>query len=528
MLLAAALVAGACVGLVQQKAAAIPIPGGQATTMFVPGADGVMMNAIITAPPDIGAHRNALVLQPSGWGMPAMGSLGSAYRLSTESGFISIEYTARGMYLSGGEVNTFGAKDAEDASAIIDWAIANLNVDPGRIAVAGGSYGAGLGIAAAAHDPRIKAILADSPPGDVGDALAPNGTPKTGGPVALALAGIATNRFSPELTRAFVDATLRGKAEALTTFEGSKVIADAIPKLNANGTAVFLAHDWQDSLLPAGPLYTMFDQLTGPKMLYLAPGDHSTAGGAGGVAGLPNSIWDAGRRWLDHYVNGVENGIEKEPVVRIQPANRVALLPDESAFESFDSVAGSQAARQSYPLSAPSAGVIGADAAEFWSQPLVSGATAAVSAIPYVTGTAAQVGLAPTLPLASVDRSMAAVWRTQPFGSGGLVSGNPRLGLTVVPSTSDLTLIATLYDEAPDGNGTVVTYWPMTRHGLVPGESTTIEWDLAPTYWNLAPGHRLAVTVTTQDPIPFQSSTPIGSTVVFASPSVVELPVAGA
>ncbi|NNH74827.1 prolyl oligopeptidase family serine peptidase [Nocardia uniformis] len=517
---AAAVLITAASALSAAPATAAPIPGGQITTLFIPGADGVRLNAIITAPPDIGTHKVPLVLQPSGWGMPAMGSIGSAYKLSSGADFVSIEYTARGMYLSEGEVDMLGRKDAEDASALIDWAIANLNVDPERIAVAGGSYGAGMALIAAAHDPRVRAVVSDSPPGDVAEALAPNGTPKTGGPIALAAAGAATNRFSAELVERGLRAIMGNDATAFALPHG-KLLADAIPKLNANGTAVFLAHDWQDSLLPSGPVYTMFDQLTGPRMLYMRPGDHSTGGGGGQVAGLPNPIWDAGIRWLDHFVNGADNGIDREPVVNIVAANGGLTGPHVH----YPSVAAALAEPTSFALSTPAAGVLGANPAESWVQPLVSGPTIAVSAVPYVSGVLAQLGVTPPTPLGAVDRNLAGVWRTAPFATGGLVSGAPKLNLTVLPPSSDLTLIGILWDEAPDGAGTPITYWPLTRHGLIPGASTSMEWQLAPTYWNLAPGHRLTLTVTSQDPVPFTSATPMGSIVTFAAPSTVDIPV---
>ncbi|MFC9473376.1 CocE/NonD family hydrolase [Nocardia sp. NPDC056952] len=515
----ALIVAGGTV-LSGQPADAVPIPGGQATTLFIPGAGGIQLNAVITAPADIATHKNPLVLQPSGWGMPAMGSLGSAYRLSTGENFISIEYTARGMYLSGGEVDLLGGHDAADASAVIDWAIANLNVDPERIAIAGGSYGAGMAILAAAHDPRIKALVADSPPGDPAQALAPNATPKTGGPIALAAAGAATNRFSPELVDRGIATILNGDGGAFDTLPSRELLARAIPQLNANGTAVFLAHDWQDSLLPVGPVYSLFDQLTGPKMLFLQPGDHSTGGGAGQIVGLDNPIWNRALRWLDHYINGADNGIAAEPVVTMEPANT-------GPYVHFDSVADAQQSLRSLSLSAPSTGVLGADATENWSQSLISGPTIAVSAVPYLTGSLAQVGLSPAIPLGAVDRNLAGLWRSEPFAAGGIVSGNPHLDLTVIPASADLTLIGILYDESPDGTGKAITYWPLTRHGLTPFAPTDMSWDLAPTYWNLAPGHRLTLTVTSQDPVPFQSSTPMGSAVTFVSPSTVELPVSG-
>ncbi|MEV6276773.1 CocE/NonD family hydrolase [Nocardia sp. NPDC051832] len=519
--LAAATLIAAGATLGAAPVTAVPIPGGQATTLFIPGAGGVRLNAVITAPADFGARKHPLVLQPSGWGMPAMGSLGSAYKLSSGADFVSIEYTARGMYLSEGEVDILGANDAADVSAIIDWAIATLHVDPDRIAIAGGSYGAGMAIIGAAHDPRIKALVADSPPGDPAEALAPNGTPKTGGPVALALAGAATNRFSPDLTARGLDTILRGRGGAFDSLPAARLLARAVPALNANGTAVFLAHDWQDSLLPVDPVYSLFDQLTGPKKLFLQPGDHSTGGGPGQVAGLPNPIWDAALRWLDHYTNGAANGIENEPVVTMEPANT-------GPYVHFASVAAAARAVRSLPLSAPAAGVMGADPAESWVQSTVSAPTIAVAAVPYLTGTLAQLGAAPSIPIGGIDRTMAGVWRSAPFAGGGVVSGHPRLNLTVIPASTDLTLIGILYDEAPDGTGKAISYWPLTRRGLAPGVPATMAWDLAPTYWNIAPGHRLSLTVTSQDPIPFQSSTPLGSTVTFAAPSTVDLPASGA
>ncbi|GAB2544363.1 CocE/NonD family hydrolase [Nocardia heshunensis] len=517
---AAIVLAASGIALVHVPAGAVPIPGGQITTMFIPGA-GVSLNAVITAPPDIATHKNPLVIQPSGWGVPAMGSIGSAYKMSSGENFVSIEYTARGMYLSGGDVDMFGPNDAADTSAVIDWAIANLNVDPDRIAVAGGSYGAGLALIAAAHDPRVRAVIADSPPGDLADALAPNGTPKTGGPVALATAGVATNRFSPDLVIRGMDAILHNNGYAFAGLPAQHLLADSIPRLNANGTAVFLVHDWQDSLLPSGPVVNSFDELTGPKMLYLQAGDHSTGGGAGQIVGLPNPAWDAGERFLDHYLNGADNGIEREATVNFSPANGGLGNP----YLGFPSVAAAESAVQTFPLSAPAAGVMGGDPAESWSQPLISGATTSVAAVPYVTGVAAQLGIAPPISLDSVDRNAAGVWRTAPFANGGVVSGPARVNLTVVPSSPDLTLIGVLYDEGPDGVGKEITYWPITQHGLAPGAPTQVAWDLAPTYWNLAPGHRLTLTVTTQDPIPFTSSTPVGSVVTFASPSTVDIPV---
>lgn len=516
--LTAAVATAASIVALAPAATAVPFPGGQATTVFIPGADGVPLNAVVLAPPDLRAHRNALVLQPSGWGMPAMGSLGSAVKLATGNDVVSIEYTARGMYLSQGEVDLFGAKDAADASAIIDWAVATLNVDPQRVGVAGGSYGAGMALIAAAHDARIKAIVADSPPGDLAFSIAPNDTVKSASPEVLAAAGVSTNRFGVPLTELGLKLIASNDPSSVKALPQNKIADYALPGLNANNTAVFLSHDWQDSLLPPGPSMDIFDRLTGPKMLLMQPGDHSTGGGAGQVGGLPNPVWDRAERWLDHYLNGADNGIDREPTVLYKPANGGDYRP-------FESVAAATEPIRSYPLSPPVAGTLGADPGAPWVQPLVSGPTIAVSVVPYITGTAAQLGVAPTFPLDGIDRNAAAVWRSAPFEGGTRLAGKPRPNLTVIPSTPDLTMIGILYDE-DQGGGKVISQFPVTRHGLRPGEPTAIAWELGPTDWNVAAGHRLTLVVTTQDPVAYVSATPLGSIVTFAAPSSVDLPVA--
>ncbi|MFD0363664.1 CocE/NonD family hydrolase C-terminal non-catalytic domain-containing protein [Nocardia sp. GCM10030253] len=181
--------------------------------------------------------------------------------------------------------------------------------------------------------------------------------------------------------------------------------------------------------------------------------------------------------------------------------------------------------RGHFELSAPAAGALG-DSTGDWSQALRSAPTTAVAAIPYISGVAAQLGIVPPTAIGSIDRGAAGVWRGEPFSGGATVSGTPSLSLTVRPPTPDLTVIGILFDEDPAGNAVQITQFPLTRHDLTPGVPNTVAWDLAPTFWHLPAGHRLTITVTTQDPIPYVSSTPNGAMVEFTSPSFAEIPVA--
>lgn len=54
-----------------------------------------------------------------------------------------------------------------------------------------------------------------------------------------------------DVRRRGLDTVLRGNGQAFDTLASARLLARAVPRLNADGTAVFLAHDWQDSLLPA-------------------------------------------------------------------------------------------------------------------------------------------------------------------------------------------------------------------------------------------------------------------------------------
>ena len=71
------------------------------------------------------------------------------------SGFTVFTYNLRG------EV-TFGAEEQGDLISVVDYLSGRADVDPERIGALGFSMGAATTIMAAAHEPRIKAVVADS------------------------------------------------------------------------------------------------------------------------------------------------------------------------------------------------------------------------------------------------------------------------------------------------------------------------------------------------------------------------------
>lgn len=77
-------------------------------------------------------------------------------------GFNALVFDFRGHGLSDPGVVTLGAREVDDLIAAVDVVVGLPGVDPRRIAVIGDSMGGAAAIMAAARDPRIAAVVAES------------------------------------------------------------------------------------------------------------------------------------------------------------------------------------------------------------------------------------------------------------------------------------------------------------------------------------------------------------------------------
>ena len=76
-------------------------------------------------------------------------------------GYTVFTYDTRGCGRSSGEV-TFGAREQDDLISVVDHLVSRPDVDSERIGALGFSMGGATTLLAAARDPRIKAVVADS------------------------------------------------------------------------------------------------------------------------------------------------------------------------------------------------------------------------------------------------------------------------------------------------------------------------------------------------------------------------------
>lgn len=317
----ATLVAGGVLGL----APAARAGAGGVRYVDIAGDGGTVLKANVVVPSGTdGSRRHPLIVLPTSWGFPQVEYLAQAQRLA-DSGYVVLGYNVRGFWQSGGEIDVAGPHDVADAAKVVDWALANTPSDPGHVGMAGVSYGAGISLLAAAHDPRVKAVASLSGWGDLIDSIYSGRTQHVQAAAVLDTVGMVAGRRSSEsqeVFSAFYSSDL-SKEQDIVAWGQKRSPATYLDQLNKNGTAIMMAGAWGDTIFPPNQSAAFYERLTGPKRLEFRPGDHATAELTGlfglfGLFGLPNDVWSDTERWFDHYLKGEDNGIDREQPVRLK------------------------------------------------------------------------------------------------------------------------------------------------------------------------------------------------------------------
>ncbi|MEU5310832.1 alpha/beta fold hydrolase [Streptomyces sp. NPDC021562] len=493
---AAALIAGSVVGLAPAARAADPV-----RFVDITGDGGTVLKANVVTPTgaDAGAgHRYPLIVLPTSWSLPQVEYLAQAQKLA-DAGYIVLSYNVRGFWQSGGRIEVAGPPDVADASKVIDWALAHTDADPRHIGIAGVSYGAGISLLAAAHDKRIKAVGALSGWTDLIDSIYSGRTQHVEAAALLDGSATLTGRESPEVRQVFKDfyASNLDREQAMMDWGAKRSVATYVDQLNKNGAALFMANAWSDSIFPANQYADFYGKLTGPKRLELRPGDHATAE-LTGLLGLPNDVWTDTERWFDHYLRGVDNGIDRE-----QPVQLKARTDD--GYEGYPDWKSVGATRRKLDLAGSTTIHANVDSGADGGVVLLSGLLDQVAKLPPVA----------SIPL--LPRRWAAVWQSERYGSAQQVRGIARLHTTLTPTKESGTLVAYLYDVGPLGLGKLVSNAPYTWYDRTPGKAFDVDLDLFATAYDVPAGHRLALVIDTVDPLYIEHN-PSGAQLTFSSP----------
>jgi predicted acyl esterase len=508
-------------------AAAQNLPG---TLTSIPTSDGYQLQAYVAVPSGQGSGPFPLVVMPSSWASSYTEYVGEANVLAND-GYVVISYSSRGfgtgcaLNPQCGYIDIAGPLTVGDVSTVISWALDHTPSNPNEIGVSGISYGAGTSLLAAENDPRIKAVASMSTWADLLASLDANQTPS--------LQGIGILSFASYLGKPGTLMTQVNEDVLATNFEGAvqTVLDDPdtperepitnIAKLNANGPAVFVANDFEDSLFVPSQLINFYDQLTVPKMMMLSHGDHTTAELLGAY-GFPNEIYAAVNQWFDHYLKGVNNGIDTQPPVQ--------LKSQTGAWSTFANWNAVEQGAVTYKLTQPTScgllyqctGSLVTGSAGGWRYGITGGyLTVATTGVAIVSGAlTGYLNLPPAVALSLVNRWNAGVWVGPMATQTQNLTGMPSLQLTVTPTSNQLTLVAYLYDVDASGIGQLITWKPYTITHVAAGVPQTIAMNLEATDWQVNPGDQLALVIDTDD-LRYAGVTPLNSEMTFSASTAV-------
>ncbi|NSC24586.1 alpha/beta fold hydrolase [Streptomyces albus subsp. chlorinus] len=467
----------------------------------IKGDGGITLKANVALPSGAAEHparAYPLIVLPTSWATPQIEYLAQARKLA-DSGYVVVSYNSRGFWQSGGEIEVGGPEDIADASRVIDWALAHTPADKDRVGMGGVSYGAGISLLAAAHDPRVKAVTALSGWADLIGSIYSGRTQHLQAAGLLGGTGELTGRPSPELRQVlknFLGSNL-DKEDEMIAWGEKRSPATYLKEINANGTAVMLGNAWSDSIFPPNQYADFFEKLRGPKRLEFRPGDHATAE-ATGLLGLPNDTWSHAHRWFDRYLKGERNGIEGERPVQLK-SRTTGAYEGYAGWKDVPSGARTLALDERRELTA------GKD----------SGANGGTL---FLTGLLDQfLKLPPVVSVPLLPRSRAAVWESPRQAEATRVRGTATLHTTVTSTAKSGTFYAYLYDVGPLGTGKLITHAPYTFHDRAPGKPFAVDLELFSTAYDVPEGHKLAVVVDTADPL-YAEHNPDGARLAFSSP----------
>jgi putative CocE/NonD family hydrolase len=516
---AAALAIAAVVALVVQHNHP-PVTGGATNgAVTIPASGGAHLAGRVYTP--AGSGRFPLVVMPGSWGSPPTEYAAAATGFAA-LGYQVVVYSQRGFGGSTGAIDFAGSATRNDVSTVIDWARAHTSANDGPVATVGMSYGAGIGLLAAEHDPRIKAVAAISGWGDLAGSLAPGGTPSEADYQLLFTSALAHRQVSPQLRMLVTQLAGKKPAAALATLQAmspTRSAVDGVARLNRNKTAVFVAAAYQDSLVAPSTLVDLYNKLTGPKHLVLFPGDHDASVLTGPDA-PGTALWVSAGQWVAHYINNA-----KAPTQ--QPVQlRDAVTGAVHSYAAFPSAGSADTMRLGAGTGSPATGSLAASATPGWTRSITAGVATTADAGPQqaLTGKAYRF---PTTAIANVARGAGAVWSGTPLTSGEVIAGEPRVRVSVSSTAGSASLFAYFYDVDAAGTGTLISYGTRTLTGT-PGRPQATDIDLGPIAWTVAPGHHLSLVIDSTDARYLGRSAP-GSTITLSSsaadPATLTVPV---
>jgi putative CocE/NonD family hydrolase len=446
-----------------------------------------------------------------------------------QRGYAVVDFDVRGTGNSGGSSQEMYA-DAErrDGYEMVEWVAAQPWCD-GNVGMWGISYG-GVDTwqVAAQQPPHLKAVIVRSGTEDVyGDWTYPGGVPRSLFIFGVYAPGMTAANFAPPDTD-----TVGEKWADIWEEHLNKNVPWSIgflkhqrddpywrarsvrPDYDRIKCPVFLIEGWADWYQTAE--LRAFANLKVPKRVLIGPWAHYWPEDA-----LPGPRIDGRReylKWFDHWLKGVDTGVNDEPPVTIFVRQYQPPAPTYLEEKGFwrQEADWPPARTEPTPMYLQAEGRLGREG------PGRSGGDVSDSftynpAVGVMSGVLGRGGLAPwAMPLDQrLDEAYSLTYTTPPLPDDLEVTGNPSAVLHVSSTAEVAYFTVRLCDVAPDGTSKLVSDGGLNAthrasrsepEPLKPGEVYELKIDLRSLAYVFPAGHRIRVAVASAD---FQNAWPV-------------------
>ncbi|MEA2496449.1 MAG: type transport system ATP-binding protein [Thermoleophilaceae bacterium] len=475
---------------------------------------------------------------------------GSVARELASHGYVVLRYSSRGFGNTPGEVDLMGPKETQDLLDAVHWLnnptspVVGGLVTHNRIGQFGGSYGGAHAWALArSGDPAVRTVIPTATWSDIYDALLPNnvellayanGFYATGweptGKIVTNQELSTTNNYSQNMHRWVAEANAGVGLDDLRAGAAQRSVAGHYDQVKI---PVFIIQGLNDGLFSANQAIDAYQALRGRKVkarLYLGGIGHPPSDGS---LDSPEALHVETEvlAWLDHYLKGQKNGVDKLPPIEFSRANyfhnkwdgttRSAKTfpfgPAKTLQICTSGPAGGTLASAPCPDATPAVAVNSYAGAGWDEEPVTGGYAEDLK-----DGFAAGVGTAfPDTRTAPPTLVYDSATLTAPLDLAGI----PKLSLQVA-SSSGYQLDPKLYDVSPDGSAKLLTRGAFSEpvgSGALPHTAEFDAYGLS----NLVPaGHKVRLQLQTADAPYLRPNTNPFAVAVFAG-STLSLPTAG-
>jgi hypothetical protein len=496
----------------------------------IPVSDGVDIVGDVLLPGDgSGRHPAVVDLEPYG--------RASSNRFVAQ-GFARVNADVRGSGKSGGALCLLCDREQQDVCDVVEW-VARQPWSNGHVALYGYSYSAITALLGAAQQPpHLDAVVVGHPPTDpYRDVIWHHGLFDLGfvyqwfaGQTATQALGLGDQ---PQiLDRAQQEFAVQTRQIPLygPLYEERSVLA----KASRITVPVYVFAGWED-MYSRGDVELIDRLASKDKALWIDASTHHGTGdighvgapyddGSGAITLSASPPANEDIRWLQHFVRGEANGIERLPRVRYfdmgdrtwhsAPSWRAATTRNVRMYPS--------AARSGTASFSPNDGTLGDDVptgrASYQEMYLYN----PLAGISVPAGKDGPDGFLPYITLDShVDQPFGLTWTSPPLKSALPLAGPSELRLYALTEAGDMAWVARLLDVAPNGTTTPVTqawlrasyrhvdparsrdgapYLPDDRvEPLTIGLITEYRLDLWDIAYTLPAGHRLRLWLSSSD-----------------------------